>query len=185
MSTKTIGIILNGATGRICSTQHMQNALVPIGREGGLAVGEVHLMPRLLLVGRDAARVKAVAQAHGIEEWATDLDAALADRSFSIFFDAAATSGRAAVLERAIAASKHVYSEKPVATSVAQGLALLRAAQMQGIKHGVVEDKIHLPGLQKLAGLAASGFFGRVVNFRLDFGWCSGAYERDAEHGVR
>jgi len=171
MSTKTIGIILNGATGRICSTQHMQNALVPIGREGGLAVGEVHLMPRLLLVGRDAARVKAVAQAHGIEEWATDLDAALADRSFSIFFDAAATSGRAAVLERAIAASKHVYSEKPVATSVAQGLALLRAAQMQGIKHGVVEDKIHLPGLQKLAGLAASGFFGRVVNFRLDFGW--------------
>jgi predicted dehydrogenase len=171
MATKTIGIILNGATGRICSTQHLRHALVPIRDEGGLAAGRDRLVPRLKLVSRDAARLAAVAQAHGITDWTTDLDAALGDEDFAIFFDAAATSGRAAVIERAILAGKHVYCEKPIATSVADALRLERAAETRGVKHGTVEDKTYLPGLQKLAGLAASGFFGRIVSFQLEFGW--------------
>ena len=171
MATKTIGIIINGATGRIGSTQHIRNALVPIRNEGGLEVAGDRLIPRLLLVGRDAERLAAIAQAHEIPEWTTDLDAALADRDFSVFFDAAATSQRAAAVEKAIAAGKHIYCEKPVAISAVQGASLVRAAEARGLKHGAVEDKVYLPGLQKLARLAEAGFFGRTVGFRLEFGW--------------
>jgi predicted dehydrogenase len=125
----------------------------------------------LLLVGRDADRLAAVARRHKLADWTTDLDAALADPAYAIFFDAAATQQRVAVLEKAIAAGKHVYCEKPVAPTTAQGLALLRRAQSRGLKHGVVEDKIHLPGLQKLAALTKAGELGRIAGFRLDFGW--------------
>src|SRR5215475_3327894 len=106
MATRTIGIIVNGATGRIGSTQHLANALVPIIAEGGLALGDDRLLPRLLLIGRDADRLAAVSRAHGIADWSTDLDAALADPAYAIFFDAAATQQRLAVLDKAIAAGK-------------------------------------------------------------------------------
>jgi predicted dehydrogenase len=171
MATKTIGIILSGATGRICSTQHLKNALAAIRDEGGLRIGGDHFVPRPLLVGRNPERLAEIARVHDVAAWTTDLDTALADRDFTIFFDAAATHQRAAVLERAVAAGKHIYCEKPVATTVADGLQLLHAAEARGVKHGAVEDKIYLPGLQKLAHLAKTGFFGRIVNFRLEFGW--------------
>ncbi|MGC1695093.1 MAG: Gfo/Idh/MocA family oxidoreductase [Pseudolabrys sp.] len=171
MAVREIGIILNGATGRIGSTQHLANALAPIRAEGGLSVGADRVVPRLLLVGRNSARLKAIAQDHGITRWTTDLDAALTEPDFPIFFDAAATQQRVSALTKAIAAGKHIYSEKPVAPSIADGLALLRAAQARGLKHAAVEDKLHLPGLRKLSALAQSGFFGRVTGFRLDFGW--------------
>jgi predicted dehydrogenase len=171
MPTTTIGIIVNGATGRIGSTQHLANALVPICREGGLAVGDDRVVPRPLLVGRDTQKLAQIAATHGLAEWSTDLDAALADPAFSVFFDAAATHQRRQVLEKAIAAGKHIYTEKPVALTAADGRALLGAARARGLKHGAVEDKQYLPGLQKLAALAGAGFFGRVVGFRLEFGW--------------
>src|SRR5882724_4166724 len=170
MAAHTIGIILNGATGRICSTQHVANALGPIRAEGGLPAGDDRIMPRLMLAGRNAEKLEAVARSHGAE-WTTDLDQALADTDFTVFFDAAATSQRRGVLEKAIAAGKHIYSEKPVSLSVDKGLELLRAIKTRGLKHGAVEDKLGLPGLQKLARLAASGFFGRVTGFKIDFGW--------------
>lgn len=171
MPTKTIGIIVNGATGRIGSTQHLANALVPIRSAGGLAVGDDRIVPRLLLVGRDAHKLAQIAAAHGLGEWTTDLDAALGDENFTVFFDAAATHQRRQVLERAIAAGKHIYTEKPVALTAAEGRALLAAVQARGLKHGAVEDKQYLPGMQKLAALMRAGFFGRVVGFRLEFGW--------------
>ena len=171
MPTKTIGIIVNGATGRIGSTQHLANALVPIRREGGLAAGADRIVPRPLLVGRDAQKLKQIAAAHGLDQWSTDLDAALSDPDFPVFFDAAATHQRRQVLERAITAGKHVYTEKPVALTAHDARALLAAARARGLKHGAVEDKQYLPGLQKLAALARAGFFGRVVGFKLEFGW--------------
>jgi predicted dehydrogenase len=171
MATRSIGIIVNGATGRIGSTQHLANALVPIIAEGGLSAGAERLVPRLLLTGRDGGRLADVARTHGIERWSTDLDAALADPDYAVFFDAAATAQRVAVLERAIAAGKHVYSEKPLAPTADAAAALLRQAQLRGIKHGAVEDKIHLPGLQKLAALTSAGALGRITGFRLEFGW--------------
>jgi predicted dehydrogenase len=170
VATHTIGIILNGATGRIGSTQHLANALVPIRDEGGLAAGDDRILPRLLLVGRNAERLEAVAKKHNAE-WTTDLDKALADPAYSVFFDAAATSQREAALEKAVAAGRHIYSEKPVARSVESGLALLHAMQERGLKHGAVEDKLGLPGLQKLSRVIASGMLGRITGFRIEFGW--------------
>lgn len=170
MATKTIGIIINGATGRIGSTQHLANALAPIRDEGGLAVGNERIVPRLLLVGRDAARLDAIARKFNAGS-TTDLDAALADPAYSVLLDAAATHQRPATLRKAIAAGKHIYSEKPVASTVEEGLAILRAAEKRGVQHGAVEDKLYLPGLAKLARLATSDFFGRVVGFRIEFGW--------------
>ena len=170
MEAMTLGIILNGATGRICSTQHLANALAPIRAEGGLPAGRDRIMPRLMLAGRNAEKLAALAKSYGAE-WTTDLDAALGDPAFSVFFEAAATHQREASLKRAIDAGKNIYSEKPVALSVERGLALAKAADAKGLKHGAVEDKLYLPGLQKLSKLAASDFFGRVVGFRIEFGW--------------
>jgi predicted dehydrogenase len=170
MATKTVGIIVHGATGRIASTQHLANALIPIRDEGGLAAGDDRIVPRLLLAGRDAAKLAAIALPYHAD-WTTDLDAALADPAFEIFFDAAATRRRAELLHKAIAAGKHIYAEKPVALTADAGLDILRAAQVRGVKHGAVEDKLGLPGLAKLNMLAASDFFGRVVGFRIEFGW--------------
>jgi predicted dehydrogenase len=171
MTVKEIGIIVHGATGRIGATQHLANALAPIRAEGGLVSGVNRIMPRLLLAGRNATRLEEIARLHSGVEWTTDVDAALAKPAYSIFFDAAATEQRVAVLTKAIAAGKHIYSEKPAAPTVAEGLALLHAARARGLKTGVVEDKIYLPGLQKLRTLSANGFFGRVTGFRLEFGW--------------
>ena len=171
MTVKEIGIILHGATGRIGATQHLANALAPIRAEGGLVSGANRIMPRLLLAGRNATRLEEIARLHGGVEWTTDVDAALAKPAYSIFFDAAATEQRVAALTKAIAAGKHIYSEKPAAPTVVEGLALLHAARARGLKTGVVEDKIYLPGLQKLRTLSADGFFGRVTGFRLEFGW--------------
>jgi predicted dehydrogenase len=171
MTVKEVGIIVNGATGRIASTQHLANALVPIRAEGGLQAGGDRIVPRMLLVGRNATKLAEIARSHGIADVTTDLDEALARSDFPIFFDAAATRQRVAVLTKAIASGKHIYTEKPVAPSADEGLALLQAARAKGLKHGAVEDKIFLPGLQKLNALASQGFFGRVTGFRLDFGW--------------
>jgi predicted dehydrogenase len=170
MAIHSVGIILNGATGRIGSTQHVTNALAPIRDEGGLPIGGDRVVPRLMLVGRNAEKLAAVAKRHDVE-WTTDLDAALSDPAFAVFFDAAATHQREASLARAIATGKHIYSEKPVALSVEKGLELLRAARLHGLKHGAVEDKLYLPGMQKLSRLAASDFFGRIAGFRIEFGW--------------
>jgi predicted dehydrogenase len=171
MAVKEIGIIFNGATGRIGRTQHLANALAPIRAEGGLKAGADWIMPRLLLVGRDAERLASLAHSYEIDAWTTDLDVALANPDFSIFFDAAATSQRVATLTKAVAAGKHIYTEKPVAPSVAEGLSLLRAARARNLKAGTVEDKINLPGLHKLKALVERGFFGRVTGFQLTFGW--------------
>ncbi|MEP4377398.1 MAG: Gfo/Idh/MocA family oxidoreductase [Alphaproteobacteria bacterium] len=171
MTTRTLGIILNGATGRICRTQHIRGGLAQIRAEGGLPVGDDVIMPRLLLAGRNEARLADVAKEFGIEEWTTDLDAALADADFPVFFDAAATHLRLHTLNRAIDAGKHIYTEKPIAPSVAEGLGLMRRADDKGLRHGAVEDKLFLPGFRKLAHLVEQGFFGRIVGFRLEFGW--------------
>src|SRR5262245_41259811 len=129
MATIDLGIIVNGATGRICGTQHLKNSLLAMRGEGGLPAGNDRVMPRLLLVGRNAERLERAAKEYGVADWTTDLAAALARPEFSVFFDAAATGQRPAVLKQAIAAGKHIYSEKPIAPSVGEGRALLEAAE--------------------------------------------------------
>jgi predicted dehydrogenase len=171
METERLGIIVNGATGGISSRQHLDNALVAIHREGGLEIGGRRFVPELLLVGRNPVKLEALAARFGISDWTTDLSAALADPRFTIFFDAAFTEQRAASLTAAIEAGKHVYAEKPVVTDLEAGRALLERARSAAIKHGVVQDKLFLPGLTKLRLARDMGAIGRVLSFRLDFGY--------------
>ena len=169
--TKKIGIILHGATGNICSSQHLANALGPICAEGGLMIAGETLVPDPVLIGRNGEKLQKIARANKVENWTTDLETALSDPKYSIFFDGAATHSRIGLLRRAIEAGKHIYSEKPVAPSVADGLEILGAVGKKGLKHGAVQDKIHTPGFRKMAKLVRDGFFGRIVGFSLNFGW--------------
>lgn len=171
MPSRRIGIIVHGATGRIGATQHLKNALTPIRTEGGLAIGEDRVVPQVILVGRDKERLAAIAQENGGAPWTTDLDQTLSDPAYTVLFDAAATHQRKATIEKGIAAGRHIYSEKPVALTAADGRALLSAIAARGLRHGVVEDKQYLPGMCKLRALVQAGFFGRVTGFRLEFGW--------------
>ena len=162
---------MNGATGRICSTQHLANSLMPIKKLGKLKFEDTEIVPKIVLLGRDSKKLRRLAEAQGLSDWSTDIDHVLSDDSLNIFFDAAVTGERPLSLRKAIEAGKHIYTEKPVASSVNEGLDILRLANGSGLKHGAVEDKIYAPGPQKLLKLINEGFFGRIVNFTLEFGW--------------
>jgi predicted dehydrogenase len=172
MSTRRIGIIMNGVTGRMGTNQHLVRSINAIRAQGGVALADGRrVMPDPILVGRNAAKVEALARAHGVSRWTTDLDAALADRDDSVYFDSASTGLRAELLSKAIDVGKHVYTEKPVATRVDDALDLYRRAERAGVRHGVVQDKLWLPGMQKLRLLVDSGFFGRILSVRGEFGY--------------
>ena len=171
MGEKRIGIVMHGVTGRMGMNQHLIRSILEIRRQGGVTLADgTRLMPDPLLVGRNAAKLEALAKQHGVTRWTTDLEKALLSKD-EIFFDAASTQLRPKLLLRAIAAGKHVYCEKPVATSLKEALQLYRAAKKAKIKHGVVQDKLWLPGLLKLAKLRDAGFFGKILSVRGEFGY--------------
>ena len=171
MSEKRIGIIMHGVTGRMGMNQHLIRSILEIRKQGGVALKDgTRLMPDPLLVGRNAAKVEELAKKHGVQRWTADLDAAL-EGDDEIFFDAASTQLRPKLLKRAIAARKHIYCEKPVSTTLAEAKDLYAAAKKARIKHGVVQDKLWLPGLLKLRKLRDEGFFGRLLSVRGEFGY--------------
>jgi predicted dehydrogenase len=172
MAEKRLGIIMYGVTGRMGTNQHLERSIVAIRKQGGVRLADgTRVMPDPILVGRNADKVQALARAHGIERWTTDLERALAAKDDAIFFDAASTQLRPAIVKKAIAAGKHVYCEKPTATNLAEAMELYRAARSAGVKHGVVQDKLWLPGLLKLRMLIDAGFFGRILSVRGEFGY--------------
>lgn len=172
MATHSIGIIMHGVTGRMGKNQHLIRSIVAIRQQGGVALANGdRLMPDPILVGRNEDKIAALAREYQIDRWTTDLAQALANPQDIIFFDAATTQARPALLTQAIAAGKHIYSEKPVAVSLEEALDLYRFAEERGVKHGVVQDKLWLPGLQKLQMLNQSGFFGKVLSVRGEFGY--------------
>ncbi len=169
---RRLGIIMNGVTGRMGMNQHLIRSVVAIRRDGGVRLKNgtvVKLDP--ILVGRDADKVAALAKAHGIERWTTDLDAALKNKDDELFFDAATTAMRADLIRKAIAAGKHIYCEKPSADNLADAIDVAKRARKAGIKHGVVQDKLFLPGLRKLKMVIDSGFLGRMLSVRGEFGY--------------
>jgi predicted dehydrogenase len=171
MPDRRIGIVIDGATGRLGTTQHLK-ALLAIRGEGGLPVAKGgRLMPEPVLLGRNAEKLAALAAASGGLKYSTDRDACLADKAIAIYFDAAPTGGRHERLSAAIAAGKHVYTEKPAAPTLEEALSLARQAKEAGVKNGMVQDKLFLPGLKKLRKLYENNYFGRIVSIRLDFGW--------------
>jgi predicted dehydrogenase len=171
MATRKIGIVVEGATGRLGSTQHLR-ALMAFRSEGGLPLANGdRLVPEPVLLGRNREKLAALAAANGALKWSIDRDACLADPDIAIYFDATATGGRPARIAAALDAGKHVYVEKPLAETLADALDLARRAERTGLKNGVVQDKLFLPGLSKLRRLYETDFFGRVLSIRLDFGW--------------
>jgi predicted dehydrogenase len=172
MATQRLGIIMNGVTGRMGTNQHLVRSIVAIRAQGGVPLrnGD-RVMPDPILIGRNADKLRALAHAHGIERYDTDLARALANREDSVFFDAATTQMRPALLKRAIAAGKHVYCEKPIAVTLAEALDIARTAERAGIRNGAVQDKLFLPGLLKLRMLRDAGFFGRMLSVRGEFGY--------------
>jgi predicted dehydrogenase len=172
MATSALGVALNGVTGRMGYRQHLLRSVLAIREQGGVELPgghRVQLEP--LLVGRNPDKLSALAERHSIDRWTTDLDSALSDEAVDIYFDAQVTSAREAAVRAAIAAGKHIYAEKPVAESTKAAMELAELADQAGVKHGVVHDKLYLPGLLKLRRLVEGGFFGRILSVRAEFGY--------------
>jgi len=172
MAERRLGVIMHGVTGRMGTNQHLVRSILAIRQQGGVALPDgTRLMPDPILVGRNAEKVEALAREHGVARWTTDLGKALDNPQDEIFFDAGTTQMRPDLLERAINKGKHVYCEKPIADSLDKAMKVVRLAQEKKIKNGVVQDKLFLPGLRKIAALRDAGFFGRMFAVRGEFGY--------------
>ena len=171
-TTHTIGIILNGVTGRMGLNQHLRRSLDAIRADGGVALNETEfIMPNLLLVGRNPVKLEAISREFGGCHMVDRSRHRVGRPQFSIYFDAQTTDQRAEAVKKAIAAGKQIYCEKPTATTLAGALELYQLAKKAGVKHGVVQDKLWLPGLRKLETLRDMGFFGKILSVRGEFGY--------------
>jgi predicted dehydrogenase len=172
MKTHRVGIIMNGVTGRMGTNQHLVRSILAIRQQGGVRISDdENIVPEPLLIGRNADKLKALSEAHGGLPYSTDLDKALSDAAYPVYFDAQTTLRRYEAVKVAIAAGKHVYCEKPIAVSSEESMELYRLAQAKGVKNGVVQDKLWLPGLMKLKYLIDTGFFGKILSVRGEFGY--------------
>ena len=168
----TLRIAMNGITGRMGYRQHLVRSILPIRDAGGVVLPDgTRLQVEPVLVGRNEAKVREIAERHGVEHWTTDIDGVLADPSVDVYFDAQVTSRRVAALTAAMRAGKHVYTEKPTAETLGEAVELARVARDAGVTAGVVHDKLYLPGLVKLRRLVDEGFFGRILSLRGEFGY--------------
>ncbi len=167
-----VGIIMNGVTGRMGTNQHLRRSIAAIRKEGGVLLKDgSRIWPDPVLVGRNPEKLKALAEECGIERWSTNLDEVLADSYNTIYFDAQTTDRRAEAVKKAIAAGKHVYCEKPLAEKVSDTIELAKLAKQTGIKAGIVQDKLFLPGLRKLDYAIKSGYLGQILSIRGEFGY--------------
>ena len=169
---RKIGIIMNGVTGRMGTNQHLGRSIAAIRKQGGLQLRDkTVVMPEPVLVGRNEAKLERLAKEWDIERWSTDLNECLANKENIIYFDAQSTLLRAESVKAALRAGKHVYCEKPLAGTFVESLELAREAERAGLKNGVVQDKLFLPGILKLKQVIASGFLGRILSVRGEFGY--------------
>jgi predicted dehydrogenase len=172
VQVRKVGIIMNGVTGRMGTNQHLMRSIVPIIHQGGVEAGNnVRIVPDPILVGRNPVKLERLTQMSGIEKWTTNLDEALADESYEIYFDSQTTDRRAEAVEKAVAAGKHIYCEKPTAVDSRTAYDLYKTVHQAGLKHGVVQDKLWLPGIVKLKTLIETGFFGRILSVKGEFGY--------------
>ncbi len=163
---------MNGVTGRMGTNQHLLRSIVPIIEQGGVRISpEETIIPDPILVGRNPVKLEKVAAMSGIEKWTTDLDEALKSDTYPVYFDATLTGLRAGNVEKAIEAGKHIYCEKPTALNTEDAYRIYDLASKAGVKHGVVQDKLWLPGIMKLKSLIRKGFFGRIFAVRGEFGY--------------
>ncbi|MDA3962505.1 MAG: Gfo/Idh/MocA family oxidoreductase [Planctomycetota bacterium] len=169
---RKIGIIMNGVTGRMGTNQHLKRSIKAIMDQGGIKVSDdLVIMPDPILTGRNPNKVESLAKEVGVEKWTTDIDAALSDDHNKIFFDASGTLYRAKFVEMGVKAGKAIYCEKPTAVTTAEALRLAKVCEDAGVKNGVVQDKLWLPGLRKFQMIKDQGFFGEILSVRGEFGY--------------
>lgn len=181
---RVLRIAMNGITGRMGYRQHLLRSILPLRDQGGLTMADgsrVTVEP--ILVGRNAEKVRELANKHNVEQWTTDLDSVINDPTVDIIFDASMTSLRAETLKKAMLAGKHIYTEKPTAETLEEAIELAQIAQDRGLTAGVVHDKLYLPGLVKLRRLVEEGFFGRILSLRGEFGYW--VFEGDHQQAQR
>ncbi|MCC5906043.1 MAG: Gfo/Idh/MocA family oxidoreductase [Balneolaceae bacterium] len=172
LTTHTIGIIMNGVTGRMGKNQHLLRSILPIIEQGGVKISEHEvIIPKPVLVGRNSTKLEKLSEESGVKDWTTNLDSVLKDDQYQIYFDAQRTDLRVESVKKAAAAGKHIYCEKPSAVTTKGAVELFRIADKAGVKHGVVQDKLWLPGLVKLQQLRDQGFFGEILSVKGDFGY--------------
>lgn len=172
IETHRVGIIMNGVTGRMGTNQHLLRSIVPIMKQGGVKISDTEvIMPDPVLTGRNPEKLQKIAEQSGVEKWTTDVDSLIADDSYDVYFDAQTTDRRVPWVTKAIEAGKHVYCEKPTAMNVSDAMALYELAEKAGVKHGVVQDKLWLPGLMKFKEAKESGLFGDILSVRGEFGY--------------
>ena len=172
MKEQKIGIIMNGVTGRMGTNQHLMRSIVEIIKQGGIKLrsGD-RLIPDPVLVGRDEDKLQRLAALSGVKKITTNVDEALADPQNKIYFDSQTTGRRAEGVRKAVKAGKHIYCEKPVAVDTKEAMELYQLCKNAGVKHGVVQDKLWLPGILKLKRLIQQGFFGKILSVRGEFGY--------------
>ena len=172
MKEHRIGIIMNGVTGRMGTNQHLIRSILAIIKQGGIKTDQGNvILPDPILVGRNEQKLKALAFNHHLTRFSTDLDRCLSDPLNQIYFDTQVTNQRVSSVRSAIAAGKAIYCEKPTATNLADAVTVYREARDAGLKNGVVQDKLFLPGLVKLKYLIDTGFFGKILSVRGEFGY--------------
>lgn len=166
-----IGVIMNGVTGRMGKNQHLIRSIKTIMDEGGIRHGDLVLMPDPVLLGRNRQKLEAIAEETGVRNIADDLDSVLEDDRYQVYFDALVTGMRVENVKKAVAAGKHIYCEKPTAADTSSALELYHICREAGVKHGVVQDKLWLPGIRKLKHLIDGGFLGKILSVRGNFGY--------------
>ena len=184
MTTRTLRIGMNGITGRMGYRQHLVRSILSIRDQGGVTLEDgTRVQVEPILVGRNADKVRELAELHGVEHWTTDADAVINDPTVDIYFDAQVTSRRYSALTAAMKAGKHIFTEKPTAETLAEAIDLARLQETTGVTAGVVHDKLYLPGLVKLRRLVDEGFFGRILSLRGEFGYW--VFEGDGQEAQR
>ena len=172
MKQHTVGVIMNGVTGRMGTNQHLLRSMVEIIKQGGVKIGAGEtIMPDPILIGRDINKLENLASVSGVKKISTDLDKALADPQYTVYFDAQTTGRRSEAIRKAVKAGKHIYCEKPIAVDTRTALELSQICEKAGVKNGVVQDKLWLPGILKLKRLIQQGFFGKILSVRGEFGY--------------
>jgi 1,5-anhydro-D-fructose reductase (1,5-anhydro-D-mannitol-forming) len=115
------------------------------------------------VVSRDRGRAEAFAEEHGAARAYDDLGAALADPEIQAVWIATPHALHREHVEQAAAARRHVLCEKPLATTVEDGKAIVRACRNAGVMLGTGYHLRHHPLHREARRLVTEGELGEIA----------------------
>lgn len=107
----------------------------------------------------DAARRQA--ERYGIDS--LSVEDLLKSDNVDIVLNLSIPEAHAEVSIKSLEAGKHVYSEKPLATTVADGVAVMAAADAKGLRVGAAPDTVLGAGVQEARALIDGGAIGKPL----------------------